>query len=79
MKELISQIEQAFADVSYPGDEDLTKSTYGEEPAALVEEFRGKRDWRELDAKFLNQAPDGWGTALCFFLIMLFDFIYPHI
>jgi len=67
MQSLISRIEQAFADVSYPGDEDLTDSTYGEEPAALVEAFRGKTDWRALSAEFLDQAPDGWGTALSFF------------
>lgn len=64
---LIEQIRQAFADVDYPGDDDLTDSTYGEEPAALKEEFRGKTDWRVLDAAFLDQAPDGWGTALSFF------------
>lgn len=64
---LIAKIERAFADVPYPGDADLTDSTYGEEPAALVEEFRGKSDWRKLDAAFLDQAPDGWGSALSFF------------
>lgn len=67
MIELISRIEQAFADVTYPGDEDLTDSTYGEEPAALVEEFRGKTDWRQLDPEILDQAPDGWASALSFF------------
>ncbi len=67
MKKLIAKIERAFADVEYPGDDDLTDSTYGEEPAALVKDFRGKTDRQQLDAAFLNQAPDGWGTALSFF------------
>ena len=74
MEELISKIEQAFIDVPYPGDKDLTRSTYGEEPAALVKEFRGKQNWQKLDAEFLNQAPDGWGTALCFFSNNAFQF-----
>ena len=65
--QLIEQIEHAFADVVYPGDDDLTRSSYGEEPFALVNDFRGKTDWQQLDKAFLNQAPDGWGTALSFF------------
>jgi len=67
MKNLIDKIEQAFADVKYPGDDDLTDSSYGEEPAALVNDFCGKTDRKQLDAAFLNQAPDGWGSALSFF------------
>lgn len=77
MKELIDQIEQAFAGVAYPGDDDLTSSTYGEEPAALVKEFRGKTNRRELDAGFLNQAPDGWGSALSFFSARALRFYLP--
>jgi hypothetical protein len=74
---LKAQIETAFADVTYPGDHDLTSSTYGEEPEALKREFKGKRDWRELDAKFLDQAPDGWRTALSFFSHRAFVFYLP--
>lgn len=65
--ELIDTITRAFANVPYPGDDDLTGSTYGDEPAALVREFSGKTDWRTLDAEFLNGAPHGWGSALSFF------------
>jgi hypothetical protein len=64
---LITQIRAAFADVVYPGDQDLTSSTYGEEPEALKRAFQGKTDWRTLDAEFLDSAPEGWGTALSFF------------
>lgn len=67
MDPLIENIPTAFAKVVYPGDDNLTDSTYGEEPEALVEDFRGKTDWRALDAAFLDQAPDGWGSALSFF------------
>jgi hypothetical protein len=77
MKDLIAKIEQAFVDVPYPGDEFLTDSTYGEEPAALVEEFRGRDDWRALDAEFLDQAPDGWASALSFFSGKALRFYLP--
>ena len=69
MDDLIDKIETAFADVDYPGDDDLTNSKYGEEPAVLRDEFRGKSDRSKLDSDFLNYAPDNWGpgTALSFF------------
>ena len=66
MKFLVEKIEVAFADVLYPGDDCLTDS-FGEEAEALDVEFRGKTNWKELDPGFLNQAPDGWGSALSFF------------
>jgi Family of unknown function (DUF6714) len=79
MEELIGKVERAFADVEYPGDDDLTNSTYGEEPAALIWEFRGKIDRTQLDAYFLNYAPNGWGsgTALSFFSDDAFRFYLP--
>ena len=77
MKQLITKIQAAFADVAYPGDDDLTDSTCGEEPAALIEDFRGKIDWRILDTAFLNQAPDGWGSALSFFSASALRFYLP--
>lgn len=77
MQDLIDQIEHAFADVAYPGDDDLTNSTYGEEPAALIKEFRGKRDRTQLTSAFLNQAPDGWATALSFFSARALRFYLP--
>lgn len=64
---MIERVKAAFADVTYPGDDALTDSTYGEEPAALVDEFTGKDDWAALDPDFLDQAPDGWSSALSFF------------
>lgn len=75
--QLIEQIEHAFAEVVYPGDDDLTRSSYGEEPFALVNDFRGKTDWQQLDKAFLNQAPDGWGTALSFFSDNALRFYLP--
>jgi hypothetical protein len=76
-QELNAQIQTAFADVVYPGDDDLTSSTYGEEPEALKRVFRGRTDWRRLDAEFLDFAPEGWGTALSFFSHRAFVFYLP--
>jgi hypothetical protein len=75
--ELIEKIKIAFASVEYPGDRDITDSTYGEEPEALKREFSGKKDWRLIDSKFLDQAPEGWLTALCFFSDRAFHFYLP--
>ena len=74
---LIEQIRAAFQGVAYPGEHDLTDSTYGEEPEALVEDFRGKYDWSVLDNEFLDQAPDGWGSALSFFSGAALPFYLP--
>ncbi len=63
---LVVQVRHAFADVVYPGDDRLTDS-FGDEPDALARDFRGRDDWTTLDADFLNQAPEGWGSALSFF------------
>ena len=74
---LLKMIEAAFSDVEYPGDDHITDSTYGEEPAALIAEFRGKTDWRLLSASFLDQAPDGSGSALSFFSDVALMFYLP--
>lgn len=75
--DLIARIKHAFAHVTYPGDESLTDSTYGDEPAALIKEFCGKTNWQKLDAKFLDQAPDCWGSALSFFSSAALRFYLP--
>ena len=76
MKALITQITNAFADVAYPGDDSLTNS-FGDEAEALSLEFRGRTDWKHLDVEFLNQAPDGWGSALSFFSAKALQFYLP--
>jgi hypothetical protein len=76
-QELIAHITTAFANVVFPGDHDLTSSTYGDEPEALKRAFWGKTDWRKLDSAFLDSAPDGWGTALSFFSDRAFMFYLP--
>jgi hypothetical protein len=39
---------------------------FGEEPLATIKSFENKDHWTNLDAKWLDDAPDGWATALSF-------------
>lgn len=77
LAELKTQIHRAFARGEYPGDWCLTNSREGFEPGLLDEEFKGKSDWRALDAAFIDQAPNGYGTALSFFSDEAFRFYLP--
>lgn len=71
------RIREAFAEVRYPGDARLRGSDEGEEPFLLEQEFKGKDDWRNLGADFLDQAPDGFSSALSFFSNEAFRFYLP--
>ena len=72
-----AQIEAAFAHTEYPGDWCLTNSREGSEPALLEQEFKGKSDWRSLEPAFIDQAPQGYGSALSFFSDEAFHFYLP--
>ena len=72
-----AKIREAFAGGVYPGDWCIVTSREGSEPALLEQEFRGKSDWRALDAGFIDRAPDGFGTALSFFSDEAFRFYLP--
>jgi len=72
-----ARIEQAFAEVAFPGDWCLINSREGTEPGLLEQEFKGKTDWRKLDASFIDRAPDGFATALSFFSDEAFHFYLP--
>jgi hypothetical protein len=74
IKELIGQ---AFAAVERPGNWALRASGEGEEPYLLEKEFADKADWRELDPAFLDQAPDGYSSALSFFSDEAFRYFLP--
>jgi len=73
---LVDQIEKAFDDAGFPGEDRLTDS-FGEEAEALVRDFKSCRDWRALSPSFLNQAPEGWGTALAYFSGPALQFYLP--
>lgn len=61
------RVRQAFANVERPPNGALHASDEGEEGRLLEADFGDKRDWRALDGAFLDQAPDGFGSALSFF------------
>jgi hypothetical protein len=71
-----SQIRSAFADTPYPGDYALVRSV-GDEPDEVVELFRGKDDWRELTADFVDRAGAASPSALSFFSAGAFRFYLP--
>ena len=74
---LIAQIEDAFAEVTYPGDANLKGSTMGDEPFIVEKAFSGKTNWRNIDPTFLNLAPDNLASALSFFSNEAFHFYIP--
>lgn len=71
------QIRTAFANVEYPGDWCLRGSDEGDEPYLVEREFKGKTDWSTLDPEFIDQAPDGFASALSFFSDEAFRFYLP--
>lgn len=71
--EVISQILTAFSNVQYPGDAYLLGSREGDEPFDEVEPFKGKEDWKKIDAGFL----DGQAGALVFFSETALRFYLP--
>ena len=76
-EEVKAAIRSAFAAVEYPGDWCLRGSNEGDEPYLLEEQFKGKTAWSDLDASFIDQAPDGYGSALSFFSDEAFHFYLP--
>jgi hypothetical protein len=70
-------VREAFASVEYPGDWALRESAMGDEPFLVEQEFKGRADWRALDAAFLDQAPAGFGSALSFLPDLAFRFYLP--
>ena len=65
--QIIEQIRIAFEPNEYPGDWCLKNSTEGNEPYLVETEFKGKTDWEDIDVEFLDQAPQGYASALSFF------------
>ena len=60
---VIAAIEKAFEATEHPGDAFLQGSHEGCEPAEEVGPFRGRHDWRSIEAPFL----DAHAGALSFF------------
>ncbi|MBE7505748.1 MAG: hypothetical protein HS101_05605 [Planctomycetia bacterium] len=70
-------IQEAFSGVRHPGDWCLRGSDEGDEPFLTEEEFSGKHDWRDLTPEFLDNSPDGFGSALSFLSDEAFHFFIP--
>lgn len=60
---VIQQIQLAFEENEYPGDQFLQGSFDGEEPFEAVKPFRGKEQWQSLAPDYLDRHAD----ALSFF------------
>ncbi len=43
----------------------------------MIEEFSGKTDWESLEDQFLDEAPQGWGSAISFFSGPALKFYLP--
>lgn len=74
-----TRIRLAFSNVESPPHWCLVSSNEGTEPALLEKEFGAVLDrrWDELDPAFLDQAPDGFGSALSFFSDEAFRYYLP--
>jgi uncharacterized protein YndB with AHSA1/START domain len=70
-------IRQAFAATPPPEPLSMRGSDEGEEPFLLEEDFREVPDWRLLGTAFLDQSPDGFGSALSFFSPQAFRYYLP--
>ncbi|MEO0455177.1 MAG: DUF6714 family protein [Cyanobacteria bacterium P01_A01_bin.114] len=75
--ELKAKIRAAFADVERPPHWCITDSNEGDEPASLRQEFAEVPDWASLSTTFLDQAPNGYGSALSFFSDEAFRYYLP--
>jgi hypothetical protein len=70
-------IRDAFASTPAPDPRHLRGSDEGDEPFLLEKEFRHVPDWRDLAPSFLDLAPAGYATALCFFSPEAFRYYLP--
>jgi hypothetical protein len=70
---VIEKIHSAFEACEYPGESFLQGSFDGCEPYEEVSPFRSKKDWREIEADFLDAHAD----ALSFFSEGAFRFFLP--
>lgn len=76
-EEIKAIIRSAFADVEPPPRWCISGSVEGDEPASLRAEFAEVPDWSTLSPSFLDQTPDGFGSALSFFSDEAFRYYLP--
>lgn len=65
LAELRKVIEEAFEDIPYPGDHNITNEDHCDECQEVAEALRG-RNWREINGEFIDKYPGlSQGFALC--------------
>ena len=64
--DILAEIEAAFPARRATRFDPMVNSVEGEEPLLTAEAFFDKDDWTRLDPKWLDEAPQGWATALSF-------------
>ncbi|HMK42985.1 MAG TPA: DUF6714 family protein [Dissulfurispiraceae bacterium] len=72
-----NQIRAAFENTPPLDSSCLRDSSEGDEPFLLEAEFQHVPDWRQVDVAFIDQAPDGFGSALSFFSNKAFRYYLP--
>ncbi|MBX7539443.1 DUF6714 family protein [Qipengyuania sphaerica] len=63
---LIAEIYAAFPAKRPHVFDPLVNSTQGEEPYETAEAFADKEDWTALEGQWVDQAANGWASALSF-------------
>lgn len=62
----MARIEAVFPALRPTLEHPLAESQQSEEPEAVRQEFADKDDWTVLSSEWLDQAADGWSSALSF-------------
>jgi Family of unknown function (DUF6714) len=63
---VVSEIRAAFPARRPAPFEPMVNSVSDDEPALTAAAFADKQDWTALDEKWLDEAADGWASALSF-------------
>lgn len=63
---ILAKIEAAFPAHRAARFEPLVDSLQDGEPLLTAEAFADKDDWTSLEGRWLDEAPDGWASALSF-------------
>jgi hypothetical protein len=64
--DVLVEIEAVFPALRAARFDPMANSAQGEEPRLTAEAFSDKDDWTRLASKWLDEAPEGWATALSF-------------
>ncbi|MFL6735318.1 MAG: hypothetical protein ACJ8EY_11580, partial [Sphingomicrobium sp.] len=65
-EKVVSEITAAFPARRPAPFEPMVNSINGDEPALTAAAFADKDDWTNLDWKWLDEAADGWASAMSF-------------